>query len=71
MGVSAQAVVGQAGEAIPYAVELAGAILILALSVKPVWRFVRSRMFKLRQTGESRRTDTTTVNTPEPCAGGT
>jgi hypothetical protein len=71
MGVSAQAVVGQAGEAIPHAVELTGAILILALSIKPVWRFMRSRIFKPRPTGASLATTTTTVNAPEPCAGST
>lgn len=71
MGVSAQAVVGQAGEAIPHAVELTGAILILALSIKPVWRFIRSRIFKPRPTGASLATTTTTVNAPEPCAGST
>ncbi|MEE4113029.1 MAG: hypothetical protein V2I40_09465, partial [Desulfobacteraceae bacterium] len=71
VGVSAQAMVGQAGEAIPHAVELAGAILILALSVKPVWRFMRRRIFKRRPTDGSVRTDTTTVKAPEPCAGST
>jgi hypothetical protein len=71
MGVSAQAVVGQAGEAIPHTVELSGAILILALSIKPVWRFMRSRIFKPRPTGASLATNTTTVNAPEPCAGST
>ena len=71
MGISAQAVVGQAGEAIPHAVELAGAILILVLSVKPLWRFVRSRFFRPGPPRESLATDSTTVNTPEPCAGST
>ncbi len=71
MGVSAQAVAGQAGEAIPHAVELAGAILILALSVKPVWQFMRSRIYRPGPTRESLETDTTTVNGPEPCAGST
>ncbi|WP_372677235.1 SO_0444 family Cu/Zn efflux transporter [Desulfosarcina sp.] len=71
MGVSAQAVVGQAGEAIPHAVELVGAILILALSVKPVWRFVRSRFFRPGPPCESLATNATTINTPEPIAGST
>jgi uncharacterized protein len=66
MGVSAQAVVGQAGEAIPHALELAGAILILALSVKPVWTAVRSRLAKPSPDG-----DRGDVDAPEPCAGGT
>jgi len=71
MGVSAQAVVGQAGEAIPHAVELAAAILILALSVKPVWRFMRSRILEPRPTRETAGTEFTTVNAPEPRAGST
>ena len=71
MGVSARAVVGQAGEAIPYGVELAGAILILVLSVKPVWRFIRSRFFKPGPVVESLVTDTGSLNAPEPVAGST
>ncbi len=71
MGISAQAVVGQAGEAIPHAVELTGAFLILALSVKPVWRFLRSRIFKPAPTGALLATNTTTANAPEPSAGST
>ncbi len=71
MGISAKAVVGQAGEAIPHAVQLTGAILILALSVKPVWRFMRSRFFKPGLTGESLMTDATTANAPEPRVGST
>ena len=71
MGVSAQAVVGQAGEAIPRAVELTGAILILALSVKPVWRFMRGRILKPGPARESMERDIATVKAPEPCAGRT
>ena len=43
MGISARAMVGQAGEAIPFGVELAGGIFILILSIKPVAGFLRSR----------------------------
>jgi uncharacterized membrane protein YraQ (UPF0718 family) len=71
MGVSAQAVVGQAGEAMPHAVELAGAILVLALSVKPVWAFVRSRLAKPAPTGEAPTVDRGDSDVPEPCAGST
>ena len=68
---SAQAVVGRAGEAIPYAVELTGAILILVLSVKPVWRVMRSRLHGPESTRESLGTDTTVVNAPQPWRGST
>jgi hypothetical protein len=71
MGISAQAVVGQAGEAMPYALELAGAILILILSVKPVWRFVRSRLYKPKWAVEPSSTESGSVNAPEQCAGST
>ena len=43
LGVSASAMVGQAGDAIPFGVELVGAVFILIMSVKPVERFLRSR----------------------------
>lgn len=46
LGISAQAVVGQAGEAVPHAAELIGAMIVLALSVKPVWCSIRSRLVK-------------------------
>ncbi len=71
LGISAQAVVGQAGEAIPHAAELIGALLVLALSVKPVMRFIRSRLDKPGQAIESPTMDTTNGNAPENCAGST
>jgi uncharacterized membrane protein YraQ (UPF0718 family) len=72
MGISARAVVGQAGEAIPHAVGLVGAVLILILSVQPVWRFIRSRFVRSRTTtAEPLTADSTTISTPEPCAGST
>ncbi len=42
LGISAQAVVGQAGEVIPFSLKLAGAIILLALSVGPVWHRLRA-----------------------------
>jgi uncharacterized membrane protein YraQ (UPF0718 family) len=72
MNISARAVVGQAGEAIPHAVGLVGAVLILILSVQPVWRFIRSRFVRSRTTtAEPLTADSTTISTPEPCAGST
>jgi hypothetical protein len=41
-GVVAHAMAGQAGEVIPYAAQLAGAIVLLALSVRPIWRRLRA-----------------------------
>jgi len=42
-GISAQAVAGQAAEVIPHWAKLAGAIILLGLSIKPIYRAVRSK----------------------------
>ncbi|MBU4178157.1 MAG: SO_0444 family Cu/Zn efflux transporter [Proteobacteria bacterium] len=41
LGISAKAMVGQAGELLPYPVQLAAALLILALSIKPMYRMIQ------------------------------
>ena len=64
-------VVGQAGEAIPFGLELAGAILILLLSVKPVGRFIRSRFAKVSPVNAPAPSDSGNGDLPEPCVGGT
>ena len=43
LGISAQAVVGQASEIVPEWAGLIGAVLILGMSVKPVWWAIRAR----------------------------
>ncbi|MDM8548707.1 SO_0444 family Cu/Zn efflux transporter [Desulfobacterales bacterium HSG2] len=42
LGLSARAVAGQAGEVIPFEIQLAGTIVLLALSVRPVWESVNA-----------------------------
>jgi len=42
-GLSAQAMVGQASEIIPFWVGVVGAVIILALSVKPLFRVIKAR----------------------------
>jgi uncharacterized protein len=42
LGISAMAVAGQAAEIIPFPLQLAGAVLLLFLSIKPVWHAVKS-----------------------------
>jgi hypothetical protein len=69
-GISAQAMVGQAGEAMPYALELSGAVLILALSVKPVWRFTH-RIFLKTEPVSACAVDNQAVKRPESYAGNT
>jgi len=54
--ISAKAVVGQAGEFMPYPVQLAGAIILIVLSVKPFYRAATRLLAKLglssiKQTG--------------------
>lgn len=43
-GISAQAIAGQAGEVIPHWLQLTGAIIVLLLSIKPLYSIVR-KMF--------------------------
>jgi uncharacterized membrane protein YraQ (UPF0718 family) len=43
LGISAQAVVGQASEIVPEWAGLLGAVAILGMSVKPVWSAIRAR----------------------------
>ena len=43
LGISAQAVVGQASEIVPEWAGLMGAILILGMSLKPIWSTIRAR----------------------------
>jgi hypothetical protein len=43
LGISAQAVVGQASEIIPRWAGVIGALAILAMSIKPVWHAIRTR----------------------------
>ena len=43
LGISAQAMVGQASEIVPEWAGLMGAILILGMSVKPVWGTIKAR----------------------------
>lgn len=49
-GISAKAVIGQAGELVPYPLQLAGALLILALSVRPISKTIRG-WFKKKNDG--------------------
>ncbi len=43
LGISAQAVVGQASEIVPHWAGVIGALMILAVSVKPIWKALRAR----------------------------
>jgi uncharacterized membrane protein YraQ (UPF0718 family) len=46
LGISAQAMVGQAAEMIPHWAQVGGAMVLLALSVRPVYLRIRSRIMR-------------------------
>ncbi|MBU0483207.1 MAG: SO_0444 family Cu/Zn efflux transporter [Proteobacteria bacterium] len=46
LGLSAKAMVGQAGEIVPYEMQLAGAVIILGLSIKPVFTSIKGWFVK-------------------------
>ncbi|PID40052.1 MAG: hypothetical protein CR984_05210, partial [Proteobacteria bacterium] len=71
LGVSARAVVGQAGEAIPHAAELIAAVFILILSVRPFWRFFACRWPWNKQPAETAAESGNAANQTHPCTGGT
>jgi uncharacterized membrane protein YraQ (UPF0718 family) len=48
LGISARAVAGQATEIIPLWIQVIGAVLLLLMSIRPLCRFVQSRMGWLR-----------------------
>lgn len=52
MGLSAKAMAGQAAEIIPYWIKLAGAFLLLGLSVKPIYHLLKSRIFRISTHGK-------------------
>jgi len=43
-GISAQAVMGQTVEMIPHGIQVSAALLLIALSAKPLWRVARNRL---------------------------
>ena len=53
LGISAQAVVGQASEIVPHWAGVIGALAILAMSIKPVWHAIRQRFKPKRLQEES------------------
>ena len=74
LGFSAQAVVGQAGEIIPDWAQWMGALIILAISVRPIWRRLRSR-FAAKKTAPRVAPDKGTLpdlaGNDIPCTGST
>ncbi len=49
--ISAQAIVGQAGELIPYPFQLAGALLIILLSINPFYKVIKAQLDRITQSG--------------------
>ncbi len=69
LGISALAVVGQASEIIPEWAGLLGALMILGMSVKPVWSSLMVR-FKPAEPGAGRRNNTGVPRESDGTAGG-
>ncbi len=53
LGISAQAMIGQAAELVPYPLELTGALLLVALSLKPLAKGLRARFTNRDTAGTS------------------
>lgn len=51
VGISAQAAAGQATEILPFSVQVAGALALLILSVRPLYRALHSFMFRTSSAG--------------------
>jgi len=73
MGLSAQAMVGQASEVVPSWAQWAGALLVLLLSIKPIYSKLRSLAERLKSTGPfqkksvSASTDSESLLMPPKC----
>ncbi|HSO20925.1 MAG TPA: SO_0444 family Cu/Zn efflux transporter [Desulfosarcina sp.] len=70
LGITAQAVVGQAGEAVPAGLELAGAVFVLLISIRPVWLCLRGRFAAFKNLRAAAAADGG-PRAPQPCSGGT
>ncbi|WP_246804124.1 hypothetical protein [Desulfosarcina cetonica] len=72
LGISPQAVLGQAGETLPFGLELVAAMAILVLSIKPVFHHLRRWLPRLGATKPATQ-DRPSLPTapPDHCAGGT
>jgi hypothetical protein len=49
LGISAQAMVGQASEVLPLWVQWAGALMVMILSIKPLYRMTTSLILRIRR----------------------
>jgi uncharacterized membrane protein YraQ (UPF0718 family) len=71
LGISAQAIVGQASEIVPKWAGWIGAIIVLGMSVKPIWDAIRARFKADRPSKEiipdSRKTDAETLPMTSGC----
>ena len=56
-GVSASAIAGQAGEVVPYWLQFAGALVVILLSVKPLYLFFRNVFHKKKEVEKEKHED--------------
>jgi uncharacterized membrane protein YraQ (UPF0718 family) len=57
LGVSASVIAGQAGEVIPYWLQLSGALIVILLSAKPIYFLLRNTFYKKEACGENKDDD--------------
>ena len=70
LGVSASAIAGQAGEIIPYWLQFAGALVVILLSLKPLYLFLKSlftpkKMIRRKNPGEESALEATSSENPK------
>lgn len=56
-GISASAIAGQAGEVVPFWLQLIGAFIVILLSIKPLYLFMHNLFYKKKPCGEVKKED--------------
>ena len=63
LGVSASAIAGQAGEVIPYWLQVTGALIVILLSIKPLYLFLKRFIFARKRRIQKKPEDGTSLET--------
>ena len=66
LGISASAIAGQAGEVIPYWLQFAGALIVILLSIKPLYFFLQNILFKKERVEKIKNKKSNPANSPNP-----
>jgi len=68
LGISAQAMVGRASEIVPEWAGLMGAIVILGMSIRPIWEFISARFRSTKRANATKAALKKAEDEPEPTA---